>query len=700
MADNNTPAASLGGISEEARKRVEELIEEEEGAHNRYQGVLAVLLTAAAVVMSLFHLYSAVEIVPAYILRPVHVAFALALVFLMFPTAKRFRHRLMWWDVIFAILSVAVVAYMLYFGDEFGDRAVTPTVMDQVFGVGLILLILEGNRRSSTWILPVIVLAFLAYAMFGPYLPQPWTHKGYDIARLTGSLYMTLEGIFGVAVDVSSTLIILFTIYGAFLQYSGAGKFFIDFSFSAMGGKPSSAGRAVVMGSFLLGGPSGSGVATTVTLGAVAYPLLAKSGYGKEAAGGLLAAGGLGAIISPPVLGAAAFLIAEFLKISYLDVILMATIPTVLFYLAIFVMVEIDARKFNMKVVALEKHHRAGVLAKKYWFHFVSLLAIVVFMMMGYSPVMSVFWATVVTALLSFLQRDCAIISYDWFRGRMPWLKGFWESGFIKALEGGSVGVLNVAMTCASAGIIVGVVTLTGLGLKFSSIVLDYADSGAQTLVNLWTMLGAADTAKLLHDMKRLLTAVYTALIVWIVGLAVPVTASYIICAVIAAPALMKLGVPDFAAHMFIFYYAVLSEVSPPTALSPFAAAAITGGGPYRTTLQCWKYTAPAFLVPFMFVLDPSGVALLLGGSFKNLAQADWGAVAIVSVTAIIGIVALAGGLQGWLLRKTTSPERWMLIVAGLALVYPTTFSDLLGLALVTVVIALQKLRPGQPAPA
>ncbi len=700
MADNNTPAASLGGISEEARKRVEELIEEEEGAHNRYQGVLAVLLTAAAVVMSLFHLYSAVEIVPAYILRPVHVAFALALVFLMFPTAKRFRHRLMWWDVIFAILSIAVVAYMLYFGDEFGDRAVTPTVMDQVFGVGLILLILEGNRRSSTWILPVIVLAFLAYAMFGPYLPQPWTHKGYDIARLTGSLYMTLEGIFGVAVDVSSTLIILFTIYGAFLQYSGAGKFFIDFSFSAMGGKPSSAGRAVVMGSFLLGGPSGSGVATTVTLGAVAYPLLAKSGYGKEAAGGLLAAGGLGAIISPPVLGAAAFLIAEFLKISYLDVILMATIPTVLFYLAIFVMVEIDARKFNMKVVALEKHHRAGALAKKYWFHFVSLLAIVVFMMMGYSPVMSVFWATVVTALLSFLQRDCAIISYDWFRGRMPWLKGFWESGFIKALEGGSVGVLNVAMTCASAGIIVGVVTLTGLGLKFSSIVLDYADSGAQTLVNLWTMLGAADTAKLLHDMKLLLTAVYTALIVWIVGLAVPVTASYIICAVIAAPALMKLGVPDFAAHMFIFYYAVLSEVSPPTALSPFAAAAITGGGPYRTTLQCWKYTAPAFLVPFMFVLDPSGVALLLGGSFKNLAQADWSAVAIVSVTAIIGIVALAGGLQGWLLRKTTSPERWMLIVAGLALVYPTTFSDLLGLALVTVVIALQKLRPGQPAPA
>ena len=700
MADNNTPVENLDGISEEARKRVKELIEEEEGAHNRYHGALAVFMTLCAVVMSLFHLYAAVEIVPAYILRPVHVAFAMALVFLIFPIAKRFRHRLMWWDVIFAVASIAVVVYMLYWGDAFGDRAITPTQMDQVFGVALVLLILEGTRRSSTWILPFVVILFLAYALFGPHLPPPWTHKGYDIARLTGALYMTLEGIFGVAVDVSSTLIILFTIFGAFLQYSGAGKFFIDFSFSAMGGKPSSAGRAVVMGSFLLGGPSGSGVATTVTLGSVAYPLLAKSGYGKEAAGGLLAAGGLGAIISPPVLGAAAFLIAEFLKISYLDVILMATIPTILFYLGIFVMVEIDARKFGMKVIALEKHHQALELAKKYWFHFVSLIAIVVFMMMGYSPVLSVFWATVTTAVLSFFRSDCALIPYDWFRGRMPWLKGFWESGFIRALENGSVGVLNVAMTCAAAGIIVGVVTLTGLGLKFSSIVLAYADSGAQALVDLFTMLGAADTPKLLHDMKLLLTAFYTALIVWIVGLAVPVTASYIICAVIAAPALIKLGVPDFAAHMFIFYYAVLSEVSPPTALSPFAAAAITGGGPYRTTLQSWKYCAPAFLVPFMFVLDPAGVGLLLGGSFKNLAQADWGAVAVISVTAIIGIVALAGGLQGWLLRKTSGIERTMLVVAGLALVYPTTFSDVLGLVLMAVTVTLQKMRPRETAPA
>lgn len=682
-------------LTEEQKKRLEEFIEEEEGALNKYTGPLAVLMTAAAVFMSLFHLYAAIEIVPAFILRPVHVAFALALVFLLFPIARRFRHRLMWWDVLLALISVAIIAYILYWGDELGDRATVPTDLDEWIGIALIVLILEGNRRSSTWILPFIVLIFIAYAMFGPYLPEPWTHKGYDLSRLTGHLYMTLEGIFGTAIDVSATLIILFTIYGAVLQYSGAGKFFIDFSFAAMGGKPSSAGRAIVLGSFLLGGPSGSGVATTVTLGSVGWPLLQKSGYGKEAAGGLLAAGGLGAILSPPVLGAAAFLIAEFLKISYLDVILMATVPTFLYYLGIFIMVEIDARKFAMKTIVLGSEQRALALAKRYWYQFASLIAIVVFMLLGYSPMLSVFWATVVTAVLSFLHRDTAIIPYDWFQGRMPVLNGFWHSGVIKALEGGSLGMLNVAMTCASAGIIVGVVTLTGLGLKFSSIVLGYAESGARGLVQFWSFFGAANTPELLHDMRLLLTAIFTSLIVWVVGLAVPVTASYIICAVIAAPALIKLGVPDFAAHMFIFYYAVLSEVSPPTALSPFAAAAITGGGPYRTTLQCWKYTTPAFLVPFMFVLDPSGVGLLLTGSFKNLAQADWGSIARVTITAAFGIAALAGGLQGWLFQKTTHIERWMLVIAGIMLVYPAPLFDYIGVVLILVTVLLQKLRAG-----
>lgn len=662
-------AATDTVVSYDALRKAESYIEEEEGAANRLTGWLGALLTVVAVAMSLFHLYTAYAIVPTQTLRPVHVAFVLFLTFLIFPVAARFRHRIMWWDWLAALLSIAIVAYLIQGGDDFTDRNTSPAPWDIFFGVALVALVLEAMRRTTGWVMPVVTSVFIVYALIGPYLPAPWTHKGYEVGRLIGVMYMTLEGIFGVAVDVSSSLIILFTIFGAFLQYSGAGKFYIDFSFAAMGGKPTGAGRTVVLASFLLGGPSGSGVATTVTLGAVAYPMLAKAGYEKNAAGGLLSAGGLGAIISPPVLGAAAFLIAEFLKISYLDVLLMAAIPTLLFYLALFLMVEIDARKYGMGQTMIEKADSVWNLTRKYWFHFLSLVSIIFFMMWGFSPVLSVFWATVVSLVTSFLRRDTALISYDTFTGKIGLAAGLLRSPLIKALEGGSVGVLNVAATCAGAGIIVGVVTLTGLGLKFSSIVIDYAGG------------------------SLLLTAVFTALVVWIVGLAVPVTASYIICAVIAAPALIKLGVPDYAAHMFIFYYAVLSEVSPPTALSPFAAAAITGGDPYKTTLQCWKYTIPAFLVPFMFVLDPSGQGLLLMGSTKALAAANWWSIAEVTLTAAVGIAALAGGFQGWALLRTTLIERVMLIVAGFALVYPSMLADIIGFGLAAAVLVMQWLR-------
>jgi len=669
MSQPITPDTPEVVVSEEARLKAEQFIEAEEGAANKLKGWLNIFVVAVAFVMSVFHLYTAYGIVPTQSLRPIHVGFVLFLCFLMFPVAARFRHRIMWWDWLIAAMSIAVVVYLIQGGDDFTDRNTMPNSWDIVFGIALMAMVLEAMRRTNGWIMPFITSCFILYALFGAYLPAPWTHKGYEVGRLVGVMYMTLEGIYGVAVDVSASLIILFTIFGAFLQYSGAGKFYIDFSFSAMGGKPTGAGRTVVLSSFLLGGPSGSGVATTVTLGAVAYPMLAKVGYDKDTAGGLLAAGGLGAIISPPVLGAAAFLIAEFLKISYLDVLLMAVIPTFLFYLALFLMVEIDAKKYGMKDAKVEMVDTVWNLTRKYWFHFLSLISIVFFMLWGFSPVLSVFWATVVSFFTSFLRRDTALFSYDLFAGKGSFVKNVFQSPFVKAMEMGSVGVLNVAATCAGAGIIVGVVTLTGLGLKFSTIVIDYAGG------------------------SLLLTAIYTSLVVWIIGLAVPVTASYIICAVIAAPALIKLGVPDFAAHMFIFYYAVLSEVSPPTALSPFAAAAITGGDPYKTTLQCWKYTVPAFLVPFMFVLDPSGQGLLLMGSTKALATANWWSIATVTLTAAIGVAALAGGFQGWALKKTSVLERWMLIVAGVLLVYPSTLSSLLGVSLVVLALAKQYFR-------
>src|SRR6266850_2193351 len=290
-----------------------------------------------------------------------------------------------------------------------------------------------------------------------------------------------------------------------------------------------------------------------------------------------------------------------------MDVIWMATIPTCLYYLGLFLMVELDARKLHTREVPLRPRESVWQMVKGRGFHFTSLVAVVVFMLLGFSAITAVFWATIAAAALSFLRRDTAL-SFIPGPGK-PLVK----TRMIQALRAGSVGVLAVAATCAGAGIIVGVVTLTGLGLKFSSIVIDLAGG------------------------NLLMTAVFTALVVWVVGLAVPVTASYIICAVIAAPALTKLGVPDFAAHMFIFYYAVLSEVSPPTALSPFAAAAITGGNPVPTMMLTWKYTLPAFVFPFAFTLSKQGMGLLL--------QAPIGDILMATGTAVIGVTALGAGL-------------------------------------------------------
>jgi TRAP transporter 4TM/12TM fusion protein len=692
-ADTPTPVrgADTAALDEGARKRLEQIIEEEEGATNRLAGPLGKAIMLAAAAVSVFHLYAAAggswpftatPIVPTYLLRPLHVGMVLALIFLLFPMVKSWRNRVTPLDWLCAAASLFVVGYIAWQGPEFGDRAIDPEPMDYAVGLVLIALLLEATRRSTGWIMPVVSLVFVAYALLGHRLPAPWTHRGYDLERLTGHLYMTLEGIFGTTVEVSSSLIILFTIFGAILQYSGAGKFFIDFSFAVMGGKRNAAGRAVVLSSFLMGGPSGSGVATTVTIGTVAYPLLAKAGYEKNAAGGLLAAGGLGAIISPPVLGAAAFLIAEFLKISYLEVIAMACIPTLLYYFAIFVMVELDAAKYGKADEVLVERGAIWPLVKSYWFHFGSLVSIIAFMLLGFSPVLAVFWATMLAIALSYLKRDTALV----------------PPRLLRALSEGTTGVLNIAATCATAGIIVGVVTLTGLAQRFADIIIGYAQG------------------------SLILTAIFTAAIVWVVGLAVPVTASYIMCAVIAAPALIKLGVPDFAAHMFVFYYAVLSEVSPPTALSPFAAAAITGGSPYKTTLQSWKYTMPAFLVPFVFVCDPLGVGLLL----KIPTGGNWLDILEITLETAAGIALLAFAFQGRFRRANTSVEMALFVVAGVLFVFPSIigavlkpltgldveaylpllgslgihvgFNVVLGALLGIATIIMQRVRPAVPA--
>jgi len=329
-------------------------------------------------------------------------------------------------------------------------------------------------------------------------------------------------------------------------------------------------------------------------------------------------------------------------------VIFLATIPAALYYWGLLLMVEFDAKKFGLKTVQIEKRYTLWQLTRMYGFQFLPLIAIVGFLVKGFTPQVSVLAAIVTCFLVSFIRKDT--------RFNLPKL--------IRALKEGSITVLNVAAICASAGIIVGTVSLTGLGLKLSTIIIGYAGGNLVT------------------------TAIFAALILWIIGLAVPITATYIIAAVIVAPALTKLGVPDYAAHMFIFYYALLSEVSPPTALSPFAAAAITGGDPYKTTMMAWKYAITAFLLPFVFVLLPGGRALLLRWDGISMVEGIW-----TIFTAFLGIGLLASGCSGWLLKKQNIVERVIAVVGALSFVYPHSLGDVVGFVCLVLVIIMQKLR-------
>jgi len=544
-------------------------------------------------------------------------------------------------DTAWVVLALFGLGWPLAAGEPFQYRAANPTGGDIVAGVAALVVVLEAARRTTGWILPASAAAFILYAFAGPWFAALGlggiAHRGYDLPRLIGNLYMTLEGVYGVPLDVAVTYIILFSLYGAMLERSGAGRYFLNFamSLSRRGHPARSAGRSVTLAGFLLGTVSGSGVATTVTLGSVAWPVLKRVGYGRDTAGAMLAASGIGALLSPPTLGAAAFLIAEYLRISYLQVLIMATIPTVLYYLSILLMIEGEATTSTEVPATASTVEPTGSPGLRHAYHFTSLVLVAVLMATGFTAFRAVFWASVVAVLLSFLGR------------RDEWLA---PRRLASAMAAGGEDVLPVLATTAVAGIIVGVVTLTGLGLKAAGLIVGMAGG------------------------SLLLTVVLAAVAVWILGLAVPVTASYIISAVMVVPALTTVGVPPVAAHMFIFYYAVLSEVSPPTALAPFAAAALTGARPFRTMVLTWKFSLPAFLVPFAFTLDARGLGLLL--------QTDWSTVLSSTATAMAGVVALAAGFGGLGLPRHRPVLRVVAAAGGFLLFHPAPLSDLAGAVL------------------
>ncbi|HEX6291971.1 MAG TPA: TRAP transporter fused permease subunit [Herpetosiphonaceae bacterium] len=728
------PADVIEPISEE---KVSQIIEEFESESQTRQigGAWRVLAGILAAGLSVYALYWTQFNITTQVYRASFLMLALVLSFIFYPTFKRAPRGFAVLDGVLALLAVASLTFLILNYEAALQRTVNPTPMEIWMGGILILLVLEATRRTTGWILPATAIIFLLYAYFGRSFPPPFQHRGQTIARIIGKNYLTLEGVFGVPLDVAATFIVLFTIYGAVLEYSGAGKFFLDWSFAALGKSRSGAGpgRTVTAAGFLLGTVSGSGVATTVTLGSLAWPMLRKAGYDRNTAGGILSAAGIGALLSPPTLGAAAFLIAEYLEVSYLRVLIFATIPTVLYYLSCLLMIEADSRRMHTQPVPFESLS-LWELTRKYGYHFSSLFTIVVLMAIGMTPFMAVFWSIVVAFALSFLQPETRLTSLRALAaggavaaalyllqmfGALPLLGvpaqrlstvAFWgviaaavvstlqvirsrlsrrdaletsvagqhaigvgaigvlataggqeQSRLLQALEAGGKGVLSIAATTATAGVIVSVVTLTGLGIKISGIIVDLSAG------------------------YLFLTILYAALAVWVLGLAVPVTASYIIAAVMIVPALTSVGVNEAAAHMFIFYYAVLADVSPPTALAPFAAAALTGGNPFRTTMLAWKYCLPAFLVPFMITLSPEGASLLMIG--------DASVIGWTFFTACLAVAGLAVAFGGYFVRQANIVERALAGLGGLALLYADLRFDAVGLSLLVVMAALHLLR-------
>lgn len=660
-----------------------------------WQARAAALLCAA---ISLYALYWTQFSVNTSVYRITFLGLVLTAGFLIFPMRRsKIGNHVRISDWLLIAIALAAVWYFATNLEATKTRATAPLPIEFWLGLALMAVVLEATRRATGWALPIIAIAFILYGMFGRYMPDPFDHRGFTLNRIVGQNYLTLEGLLSTPMDVAATFIIIFSVYGAVLDKGGAGRFFIDWAFALFGKRPSAAapGRAVVSSGFLLGTVSGSGVATTVTLTSLAWPMLKRSGYRPEVAGGLTAASGIGATLSPPTLGAAAFIIAEYLEIDYLDVLVMAAIPTLLYYFGCWLMIEGDARRLGVQPVKTSDES-LWALTKARGYHFISLGAIAVLLTTGMSAFLAVFWSIVIALALSMIQRDdrmltpagalagvaVAVIAYALgARLSVAAFFGMIAAGIVTVamqqmnrdpdgaagrlvamLVDGGKSAVGITATCATAGIIVSIVNLSGLGLTLSGLIVEIGGG----------VLGV--------------TLVLAALAMWLLGTAVPVTASYIIAAVVLVPALTKLGVPAPAAHMFMFYYAVLADVSPPTALAPFAASAITGGRPFATMMQAWKYTLPAFLVPVLFCLPPYGAGILF--------QGDYAAIAISSLTAFGAITAFSFAITGWMLRVLSQAERLALTAAGLMLVYTDWRAQAAGFALLAGMAAFQALRP------
>ena len=628
------------------RVEIEELGEEgsKVSRMRKYKGAMKILVTLIAVSLSLFHVYTGV-FGSLYLMfqRSIHLGLASLLVFILYPFSGKTEKDGplgMLINSICIVGSLCVYAYPIIDYEGQVQRQAMPNTLDLVFGGMAILLVLEACRRVIGLSITLVAIGALMYAYFGNFIPGPLGHRPFDLDRILYTQYMSTEGIFGIPLGVSSTFVFMFILFGAFIMRGGMGKFLSDVAMSLAGGAAGGPAKVAVIASGFEGMMSGSSVANVVTSGSVTIPLMKSIGYPAHFAGAVEATASTGGMFMPPVMGAGGFIMAEWLGIPYTKIILYAFIPAWLYYLACYCQIHYRAKKMNMRGLPRAELPAFWPLIKKDSYLLIPFGVLIVLLLMSYSPMRVATVALGVSIVVSFFQKG---------EGR------FSLRNLIENLEAGAKTALAVAVACACAGIVVGVITMTGLGMKMSSYIVDL--SGGILII----------------------TMVLTAIVCLIMGMGVPVTASYIIVASMAAPALEKLGVLPIAAHLFVFYFAVIADITPPVCIASYAAAGLAGADPMKTGFTATKLGIAAFIVPFMFCYSPS----LMG--IGSPLEVVWS-----TITAAIGIWALGAGVEIYFVRKSTIIETLLLIVAALCLIKPGIYTDILGFCLLLSVYLVQ----------
>lgn len=596
-------------------------------------------ITVLAVALSVFHVYTASTTpLPAMIQRSIHVALASALVFLLYPAPKR---KLQWLDWLAVALSFLVFAYTAYYSYDIALRMGLPTRWDVILGVTAVVLVLEGTRRAIGPALPLVSIAFLAYARWGNLLPGAFIHSGFDLERIITTLYLTTEGIYGVAIAVSATFVAVFVLFGAIFELSGGGKFFIDIARALVGHVRGGPAKVSVFSSAMFGTISGSIVANVVTTGSFTIPLMKSTGFQPAFAGGVEAAASTGGMITPPIMGAAAFVMAEILQIPYWKVALAGAIPAVLYYISIYFSVDFRAAVLGLRGTPREESGLTTVRVLRRDWPFLGTLAMLVYMIgvAKVTPMKAGIWSMWVAVAVAMVRTSTR----------------FNLRSLLDSLDKAGRTIALVALPCACCGLIIGVFSLTGMGLKLSSILVEI--SGGSLLAML------------------LLSAVACI----IMGMAGLITPAYIMLAIMVAPAMAKIGANTMAAHLFLVHYTSFADITPPVALGAYVAAGIACANSLETAYEAIRLVAPAFLVPFLFVFSPE---LILQGPLSASVGAFF--------TASIGVILCAAGLQGYFLLPATRWERICFVTASLLLIDPGFVTDVLGIVICFPAIASQ----------